>query len=99
VPLQYNEIALHARLLDAELAEHPTELAAAADALTSLRASLEHDGFTAARWQAELGLAAVARKQGDAARADRLAAGVEREARTAGFRRQARLAAEFRRAL
>ncbi len=86
---RYHEVQLHARLLDAELATTPAERAAAQRGLEALGDHLRRDGFTSARWEAELGLARLAVASGDAARARTLVATTAREATAAGFERLA----------
>jgi hypothetical protein len=87
---QYDELRVQARILDSELADTAEARSAAARELAAASDQARVDGFQLAQWRADLALAALDGKAGDAASARKLATRVQQEASSGGCLRLAR---------
>ena len=96
---QYDELRVQARILEAELAATPEARTNAARELAAARDQAHLDGFALAQWRAELAIAELDRKAGDAAAARKLATRVQQDATTGGCLRVAHEAQDLLRRL
>jgi tetratricopeptide (TPR) repeat protein len=93
----YLEAKVQDAILQAELAETTDERTAARAHLASVRDEVVKAGFVVGGWDAGIGLAELARRDGRATEARSLAAAIEKAATAAGYRRHAARAAEIAR--